>query len=102
MPLVSLSFLFPSGRCRGACPAQVNTAPLNTRGDDWSPQQRCDAAAGRERRDKSGGSSARLFMIGDRLLGLIRLKKIPKIRLKTLSFIRYCVFIFYYVIDTQR
>lgn len=57
-------------------PAQVNTAPINTRGDDGSPQQRCDAAAGREQRDNSGGRRAQLFLFVDRLLRLIRLEKI--------------------------
>lgn len=57
-------------------PAQVNTAPINTRGDDGSPQQRCDAAAGREQRDNSGGRRAQLFLLVDRLLRLIRLEKI--------------------------
>lgn len=73
--LINLSFRLPSWRCCGARPAQVNTAPINTRGDDGSPQQRCDAAAGREQRDKSGGSSAQLFLTGDRLLRLIPLEK---------------------------
>ena len=84
-----------SWRSGGACPAQVNTAPFNTRGDDGSPRQRCDAAAGRERRDRSGGSRAQLFsseiVYWDRYAKKSR-KQNQVNQLSTFSFFVFCLY----------